>query len=253
MPNDIDQPNVLLRLPQKIPTLPRLLYLTPPRRIPNAPRPFFPNPKCLLHPRPEADLLHHRRSRNFLAGKAAPRHCVHRLAAFAAPEGPRRITGVVAYLTFLSKRIKMWPKCAREVGSGDKKLDKGFLEDEAAGRTPAMDGMGRRKTIDSGLGSNGPVALAQDQFGELRRDQSSLGRESCGLGPGELFWTSSCEVRREKMCDFFGRSRRVPEGKGLRWGNCQRRWRVCQGRIEGGRARVTKAPVGIIIPSSFTR
>ena len=162
MPNNIDQPDILLHFPQNFSTLSRHLYPTPPSRFPNAPCPFSPNPKCLLYPRSEANFLYHRCSRNFLARKAAPRYCVHRVAALAALEDSRGITRVVAYLTFLLEVIKVWLEFRGKGRSGDKEFDKGFLEDEAAWWAPAMDGVGRGQTINGGLGGDRPIALTPD-------------------------------------------------------------------------------------------
>lgn len=175
MPNNIDQPHVPLRLPQKIPTLPRPLHLTPPRRLTHTSRPFGPNAKGLLYPRSETDLLHHGRSRNFLAREAAPRHRVHRVSAFTALVGPRRITGVVAYFAFYVQEIEVWSQGGGEGRSRDEELDKSFLKDETARRTPAMDGVNRGQTVDSRLGRDGPIALPQGQLGELGRDKRGLG------------------------------------------------------------------------------
>ena len=58
-----------------------------------------------------------------------------------------------------------------EVGGGDEEFDKGFLEDETARGSPAVDGVGRGERVDGGLGGDGPVAFFGGEAGELGGDE----------------------------------------------------------------------------------
>jgi len=88
MPNHINQPPPLPHASQKLPTLPP----------PHTPCPLTPPPKRLLHPLPEANLLNHRRRRDLLPQKTAPRDNMHRFLRFRRDERPGRVAGVESYL-----------------------------------------------------------------------------------------------------------------------------------------------------------
>ena len=102
-----------------------------------------------------------------------------------------------------------------EVGCGDEEFDKSFLEDEAAGRTPAVDRVGRGEGVNGGLGGDGPVAFFGGEAGELGGDEFGFWGEGSGFGPGELGGGVAGEMGNEESADFGVGGWRAPEGESL--------------------------------------
>ena len=106
-------------------------------------------------------------------------------------------------------------KLGVKVGRGNEELDESLLEDEAAGRTPAMDGIGRGEPVNGGLGGDGPVAFFGGEAGELRGDEFGFWREGSGFGPGELGGRIAREMGDEESANTGIGGWRAPEGESL--------------------------------------
>ena len=80
------------------------------------------------------------------------------------------VASVVGYFAVLVQDVEVGFYCVLEDVSGHEELDEGFLEDESACGAPAVRGVRGGKTVDGGLGGDGPVAFFGGQAGEFGGD-----------------------------------------------------------------------------------